>query len=310
MESIEQELLFPEEPLTTESWDEKVTQRALDELFKATIAYRSSKSYLELMRFIARFRFYSVFNAMLIHIQRPGVRFVAPPSRWEREYGRRVKPDANPLVILQPKGPVMFVFDVADTEGQVLPPQIDKPFEVRGGRIGKELEHTLENVKRDGIRIHERKLGSQQAGSIRPADPRVPVYLDFPTSVKSGEKVRIAVLFELTINLDLSPEARYATLVHELAHIYCGHLGTPNKPWWPDRRGQPPRTQEFEAESVTYLVCARLGIDNPSAEYLASYTKTQDQVPDISLDSVIKAASLVEEMGKRRLSPRRPSGVA
>jgi hypothetical protein len=162
----------------------------------------------------------------------------------------------------------------------------------------------LENVKRDGIRIHERKLGSHQAGSIRPSNPKVTAHLEFQGSGKSGDKTRVPVRFELTINLDLSREARYATLVHEVAHLYCGHLGTPDKARWPDRRGQSPRTQEFEAESVTYLVCSRLGIDNPSAEYLAGYARTHDQVPHISLDSVIRAASLIEEMGQRRLSPR------
>jgi len=53
---------------------------------------------------------------MLIHIQMPGAKFVAPPHRWLHEYGQRIKPGAHPLVILQPMGPVMFVFDVSDTE--------------------------------------------------------------------------------------------------------------------------------------------------------------------------------------------------
>jgi NADPH:quinone reductase-like Zn-dependent oxidoreductase len=34
------------------------------------------------------------------------------------------------------------------------------------------------------------------------------------------------------------------------------------KLWWPDRRGLDSQTEEFEAEA--YLVCGRLGIDNPS----------------------------------------------
>src|SRR5207248_2429484 len=61
-------------------------------------------------------------------------------------------------------------------------------------------------------------------------------------------------------NSNLSAEARYAILVHELAHLYCGHLGTPNDKWWPDRRGLPHVAREFEAESVCFLVCERLGI--------------------------------------------------
>lgn len=97
-------------------WDQDAAKRALDELFNLTYQYRASKAYYDLMQFIARFRFYSPFNAMLVHVQMPGAKFVAPPYRWLRDYGRRIKPGARPLVILQPMGPVMFVFDVSDTE--------------------------------------------------------------------------------------------------------------------------------------------------------------------------------------------------
>ncbi|MBI3015514.1 MAG: ImmA/IrrE family metallo-endopeptidase, partial [Candidatus Tectomicrobia bacterium] len=179
------------------------------------------------------------------------------------------------------------------------------PFEVRSGQIGKELDQTLVNVKRDGIRIHGRQMGSQRAGSIRCASLNPTVFLEFPKSATLADNERIPVRYELTINLDLSPEARYVTLVHELAHLYCGHLGTPNKNGWPDRRGLPHGAREFEAESVAYLVCSRLGIDNPSAEYLGGYANTREQVPPISLECVIKSASLIENMGRQLLKPRK-----
>lgn len=305
MNRPQEELGFFADSSPAEDWDEKVARRALDELFSATFAYRSSKAYFEVMRFIARFRFYSPYNAMLLHIQRPGARFVAPASRWQREYGRRVKPEANPLLILQPMGPVLFVFDVADTEGDELPPEVESPFETRKGRIGDELRHTLENVRRDGIRIYERRMGSQQAGSISLASRKPEAFLDFAKSANPGDIEKVPVRYELGVNLDLSPEARYATLVHELAHLYCGHLGTSNEKLWPDRRGLPHETQEFEAESVVYLVCARLGIDNPSDEYLSHYTKNRQEVPPISLECVVKTAGLIETMGRQRLKPRK-----
>ena len=58
---------------------------------------------------------YSPFNAMLIHTQMPGARFVATPKRWGQHYKRTIHPGARPITILQPKGPVLFVFDVSDT---------------------------------------------------------------------------------------------------------------------------------------------------------------------------------------------------
>ncbi len=35
------------------------------------------------------------------------------------------------------------------------------------------------------------------------------------------------VRYELLLNAKHSPEQKYATLAHELAHLYCGHLGSP-----------------------------------------------------------------------------------
>ena len=94
-----------------------------------------------------------------------------------------------------------------------------------------------------------------------------------------------------------------------MAHLYCGHLGTPNDKWWPDRRGLPHNVREFEAESVAYMVCARLGIDNPSERYLAGYADQQNEVPPISLECVIKSAGRIETMGRKKLQPRKEDGT-
>lgn len=107
--------------------------------------------------------------------------------------------------------------------------------------------------------------------------------------------------------MDLSPEARYATLVHELAHLYCGHLGTPNKKWWPDRQGLSHSAVEFEAETVSYLVCKRAGIDTTSEDYLSGYIRKNEKVPPISLECIMKAGGIIESMGQKRLKPRKES---
>jgi hypothetical protein len=103
---------------------------------------------------------------------------------------------------------------------------------------------------------------------------------------------------------DLSAEARYVTLVHELGHLYCGHLGTPFERWWPDRRGLPLPAREFEAESICHLVCTRLGIENASAEYLAAYVRSYTTTPPISLHCVMQSSWLIERMGRARLGIR------
>jgi hypothetical protein len=278
-------------------WDQNAAKRALDELFSLTFQYKFSKAYYDLLQFVANFCFYSPFNAMLVHIQMPGARFVASPHRWLRDYDRRIKPGARPLVILQPMGPVMFVFDVSETEGKSLPPEVLGPFNPRRGKIGDELIKSIENSRRDGVVVHTARLGSQQGGSIRIAKSlgKTIIFNEAP----------VYVSYELEIDQDAPKESRYTSLVHELGHLYCGHLGTPNNRWWPDRRGLSHNVQEIEAESVAYMVCARLGIDNPSERYLAGYVGKQEQVPRISLECVMKTAGLIERMGREKLKPRK-----
>ena len=295
-------------------WAEQSTKYALDELFNATYAYRSSKEFYNLIQFVRSFRFYSPYNALLIHIQRPGAVYVAPPHRWEREYGRQVKPNASPIVILQPMGPVMFVFDVSDTEegpyASPLPDRVVKPFAVRVGRISNELRLTEDNAKRDGIRIHGHKTGSQRAGSIQCVDGRHLPLLVYEYGKDTEGNIRryeVPVRYELLMSQELRPESRYATLVHELAHLYLGHLGTPNKKWWPDRQGLSQSAIEFEAETLSYLVCKRLGIETISEAYLSGYVKNHEKIPKISLECLMKAAGIIENMGQKRLKPRKDS---
>lgn len=303
----EQPYLF-EESSPAGVWEQDAARRALDELVSLARQYKSSKEYFDLLRFIGRFRFYSPFNAMLIHAQMEGARFVAPPHRWLRDYKRRIKTGARPLVILQPMGPVMFVFDVSDTEPEdgatPLPPEVERPFEVRKGRVGRELWITVENAKRDGISIIEKDAGSQSAGSIRVAQPGKQLKV-LSKNKPVEEYVTVPVRYEMLLNAKHSSEAKYASLVHELAHLYCGHLGTPNEKWWPDRRGLSREVCEFEAESVSYLLCSRLGVDSPSDEYLSGYMKVNEDTPPMSLDCVLKASGLIEQMGRERLKPRK-----
>ena len=296
------------------AWERDAAKRALDELFSLTFQYKTSAAYRDLLEFVTRFLSYSPFNAMLVHIQMPGAKFVAPPYRWLRDYGRRIGPGARPLIILQPMGPVMFVFDVSQTlpteYAPPLPREVEKPFEVRKGQVGGSLELVIDNAKRDGIQVKIRKEGSQSAGSIRYAPENLHTSQQFQAGIDKNRNpvfMDIPVKYDLVINAGLSREARYATIVHELAHLYCGHVGTPKVQWWPDRRGLSHEIREFEAESVAYLVCLRCGIDISSEQYLSHYLGEQEHVPPISLERVMKAAGLIESMSQRRMKPRKPS---
>jgi hypothetical protein len=284
------------------------TMRALDELFLLARQFSSRKEYRELLEFISRFRAYSPFNGMLIRVQMQGAVYVAAPSRWAREYGRSIRPGARPIAILQPRGPVMFVFDVSDTvpgpNAPELPTEVTAPFRVTGASAAKQLAMTIRNVVRDGVRVSFPDYGSQLAGKIGRSDSHEYMTFKFLSAGKP-QTIQIPVRYELLLSGKASGEEQYATLVHELAHLYCGHLGTPHHQWWPSRIELGRVIKECEAESISYLVCSRLGVETTSASYLSGYLSESGQVPDISLDLVMKGAGAIYDMGQRSLEPRK-----
>jgi hypothetical protein len=178
-------------------------RQSLDELFSLARQYKSTKAYTDLLNFVAKFRFYAPFNAMLVHIQKPGAGYVAPPHRWLSVYRRRIKTEAKPLVILQPMGPVMFVFDVSDTEPEddaaPLPAEVERPFDVHQGHVGGEFGMTMENAKRDGVSVTERKDGSQRAGSIELV--KTGQHLSFLVKQRPREEyVQVPLRYKLILN--------------------------------------------------------------------------------------------------------------
>ena len=296
-----------DEPASPESLD---SLRALDELFHIAEQFSTRVAYGDLLRFIARFRMYSPFNAMLVRTQMPGATYVATPRRWLQKYMRKIRPGARPITILQPKGPVLFVFDVSDTsplpDAPQLPQAVTNPFAIFRGKESGVLARTIENAKRDGVRIHECEFGSQRAGQIQPANTRDVFRLPEGQLFK-GERETVPVRYELLLNSHQTREERYATLIHELGHLYCGHLGSSNDQYWPARRHLGQQVEECEAESISYLVCARLGIESPSAQYVAGYLSDNGKMPPISLETVIKMAGLIQRMGQSRLPLRKSS---
>lgn len=93
----------------------------LDQLLADSRLYTKSKEYKELLDFVARMRNFAPFDAMLLQVQKPGLRFAASAYDWQLRFGRRPKEGARPLLILLPFGPVALVYDELDTEGRELP---------------------------------------------------------------------------------------------------------------------------------------------------------------------------------------------
>ena len=86
----------------------------LDELMHDVREYRTGDDFIKLLNFCAKFKTLAPYNAMLVRFQMPGARYVLTSSEWRR-YRRIPRPNARPLVVLFPFGPVNFVFEIGDT---------------------------------------------------------------------------------------------------------------------------------------------------------------------------------------------------
>ena len=54
--------------------------------------------------------------------------------------------------------------------------------------------------------------------------------------------------------------------------------------------------EEFEAETVAWLVCERMNIYNPSEGYLCHYTDNEGTLPPMDLNIILTAVKTIEQM--------------
>ncbi len=262
----------------------------LDKLFHEIHQYRNSNEFKELIEFMKKFPQIAPYNAMLIHIQKPGSRYVASATEWRKRFERDIKPGARPLVILRPFGPVTFVYELEDTEGEKpFPSKLLNPFSVKGSLPIYKFENLIKNIKYDGISYTENNYGSDYAGFIEINSTDKKVWIN-----EKNKRTLVKIIFNIVANSNHPTETKFATILHELGHLYCGHLGSNNQKWLFERVGLSRSQKEFEAESVCWLVCERMGIANPSAEYLNGYLDEYENIPDISIDIILKATNTIE----------------
>lgn len=115
-----------------------------------------------------------------------------------------------------------------------------------------------------------------------------------PVGAVAAALTRRALLpTRVRVNANHDLPTRFATLAHELGHIYCGHLGGELKGRWPDRSALSYEIRELEAEAVAWLVCQRTGVVSRADAYLASLV-TEERIGQVSIFTIFEAANRVE----------------
>jgi hypothetical protein len=195
----------------------KESMEAIDSLFYDAIKARGVRVFDEFLQFCRRFNRFSAFNVMLIEMQRPGATAIGSRDQW-RAIDRRIKPGAIPIAILWPFAPVHWVYELSDTYGRDIPQSQSDPFATKGSLPGASWGATVRTAERCGILVEATdKWGGFRAGLAGVLHGTK----DGAVVTTAGRRHRWRVL----VNAGLPPEGRFATLAHELGHIYCGHLG-------------------------------------------------------------------------------------
>jgi hypothetical protein len=264
------------------------TVSSIDALLRQTALYRSSAAFKEMVAFMGRFRDYAPYNVMLVRLQNPSCGFFATAPDWWKRHRRCLIDDAKPMLILAPMHPVMLVYALDQTAGEDVPKQLLEFAHFEGEWQSKWLTNLVENAMRHRIGVAFKELSSTHAGRAT-NDPGI-----------DGWKMRI------TVHDQLDAPSQFGVLVHEMAHVLLGHLGTDYDHWWPGRFNVDNASAEIEAETVAHIVATRFGLRGSSAAYLSGYVADIAIPQGVSMDLIAKVAGEIERMAKGLLPAPKP----
>jgi hypothetical protein len=225
-------------------------QEQVRQLIKAALEAPTPEGLASFLDFANSFRRLSAWNAYMAYIQRPGASVIASEYEW-KTVERVVKADAVPIIVLWPRSPIRFVYELADTGPEIDRAALKDPFAVQGKLHPKAvtaLQAAAAKQKAFQIKIEWRRHGFHYAGSAA-QQGTVPAAGSLAALVCNGspigefardnantacsELIRVAEngverripSYRVTVNDRLDDGERFATIARELGHIFCGHLG-------------------------------------------------------------------------------------
>ena len=269
---------------------------------KALFQSGDLEKYQAYLRTMSHFHHYSVNNQMLIFSQCPHATLVAGYQKWQNQFSRHVLRGEKGISILAPtpykikvekekldpvtKLPLldadgktiteekevqipMFrpvkVFDVSQTDGEPLPEQVKSPVAELTGNV-EHYEAFMDALKLvSPVPIEIKPLSSNLDGFFSPSKQSI------------------------TLREGMSEVQTVCAAVHEIAHSKLHNYARQ-----PDSQPKDSSTEEMEAESIAYTVCAYFGIETSanSFGYVATWSKDKDvKAFRASLDTIRKTSS-------------------
>ena len=260
--------------------------------------------YRNYLRTMSRFHNYSLNNQALIHLQRPDATLVAGYNRWRDKFSRHVLRGEKGITIIAPtpykkkieqekldpdtKLPIldadgkivteekeieipMFrpvkVFDYAQTDGKPLPERVASPVANLTGSV-ENYEAFMEALRRSSpVPVEVKPLSADVDGYFSPKSQSI------------------------TLREGMSEVQTVSAAVHEIAHAKLHNYGLQQAA---ERKAKSRNTEEVEAESISFMVCAYFGIETGanSFGYVATWSKNAE-LPEFraSLDTISKTAN-------------------
>lgn len=269
---------------------------------KALFQSGDLEKYQAYLRTMSHFHHYSVNNQMLIFSQCPHATLVAGYQKWQNQFSRHVLRGEKGISILAPtpykikvekekldpdtKLPLldadgntiteekevqipMFrpvkVFDVSQTDGKPLPERVQSPVAELTGNV-EHYEAFMEALRRvSPVPIEMKPLSNDLDGFFSPSKQSI------------------------TLRDGMSEVQTVCAAVHEIAHSKLHDYAKQ-----PNSQPKDSSTEEIEAESIVYTVCAYFGIETSanSFGYVATWSKDKDlKAFKDSLDTIRKTSS-------------------
>ena len=281
------------------------TKKLTDQIeagIKALFQSGDLEKYQAYLRTMSHFHHYSVNNQMLIFSQCPHATLVAGYQKWQNQFSRHVLRGEKGISILAPtpykikvekekldpdtKLPLldadgntiteekevqipMFrpvkVFDVSQTDGKPLPERVQSPVAELTGNV-EHYEAFMEALRRvSPVPIEMKPLSNDLDGFFSPSKQSI------------------------TLRDGMSEVQTVCAAVHEIAHSELHDYAKQ-----PNSQPKDSSTEEIEAESIAYTVCAYFGIETSanSFGYVATWSKDKDlKAFKDSLDTIRKTSS-------------------
>ena len=293
-------------PVSRKGWYMAEKQSSRDRLKEITASIEDgikelfqSESYAQYLQTMSRFHHYSVNNQVLIHMQKPDATLVAGFNKWKNQFGRNVIKGEHGIKII---APTPFKKKI---EQEKLDPDTQLPMLDADGKIITE-EKTIQIPMYKPVTVFD---VSQTEGKPLPQlahelSGNVANYDVFMEALRRSSPVPISIevmgggmdgYFDLehqdiAIRKGMSEVQTVSAVIHEMAHALLHNRTKDTEEKTPELSRS---TEEVQAESISYAVCAYYGIatGENSFGYIASWSKDKT-LPELreSLEVISKTA--------------------